>query len=251
MIRIPLTLCIAATLGVSTAGAESADATAIREKLLTRLPGLSISAVTPTAVTGVYAVETDNGETRKTLHVVDGGSHVIAGDLYALASGGPFNRTEARREIRRRELLNALDPTDAIVLPAIGTRRAVLHVFTDVDCPHCRAFHADVPTLNDLGIEVRYLAFARAGPDSETAERMAWAWCSEDPGAALTALKRDDAIPAASCDDPVATQFELARQVGIEGTPTSVAESGRLIHGHVHPAEMAVRLGLEPLGATR
>lgn len=251
MTRTLLPLCLATGLGVSAAGAESADATAIREKLVTGLPGLSIGTVTPTAVAGVYAVETDNGEMRKTLHVVDGGSHVIVGDLYALAPGGPVNRTEARRENRRRELLGALDPADAIVFPATGARRTVLHVFTDVDCQHCRAFHADVPALNGLGIEVRYLAFARAGPDSKTAERMASAWCAADRGAALAALKRDDAIPAASCDDPVAAQFELGRQVGVKGTPTLVAESGRVIHGHVQPAEVAVRLGLEPLGETR
>ena len=242
---------LAVTLGVSAAGAESAEATAIREKLLTGMPGLSIGAVTPTAVAGVYAVDTDNGQMRKTLHVVDGGTHVIAGDLYALVPGGPVNRTEARRESRRRELLGALDPADTIAFPATGPRRAVVHVFTDVDCPHCRAFHEDVPALNRLGIEVRYLAFTRGGPDSATAERMASAWCAGDPGAALAALKRDEAISAASCDDPVAAQFEMGRQVGVEGTPTSVADSGKLIHGHVEPAEMAVRLGLEPLGETR
>ena len=71
MTRTLLPLCIAATLGVSAAGVENADAAAIREKLLTRLPGLSIGAVTPTPVAGVYAVDTDNGEMRKTLHVVD------------------------------------------------------------------------------------------------------------------------------------------------------------------------------------
>lgn len=121
-----LPICIAAALAGSAAGTENADAAAIREKLVTRLPGLSIGSVTPTAVAGVYAVETDNGEVRKTLHVVGGGSHVIAGDLFALAPGGAINRTEARREIRRRELLGALGPADAIVFPATGVRRAVL-----------------------------------------------------------------------------------------------------------------------------
>lgn len=125
MSRTLLPLCLAAALGVSAAGAESSDATAIREKLVTRLPGFLIGAVTPTAVPGVYAVETDNGEMRKTPHVVDGGSHVIAGDLYALAPGGPVNRTEVRRESRRRELLGALDPARAIVFPATGARRTV------------------------------------------------------------------------------------------------------------------------------
>ena len=245
MTRTLIPLCIAAVLASPAAGVEGADEQAIREKLAARLPGLTIGAVLPTAVAGVYAVETDNGETRKTLHAVDGGSHVIAGDLYALVEGGPVNRTEARRESRRRELLGALDPADAIVFRATGVRQAVLHVFTDVDCPHCQAFHADVPTLNGLGIEVRYLAFAPAGPDSQTAGRMASAWCAEDRAAALAALKRGEAIPAASCDDPVAAQYELAREVGVEGTPSAVAESGRLIHGHVPPAELAARLGVE------
>lgn len=245
-----LVLCVAAALGVSAAGAEGGDAVAIREKLVGHLPGLSIGDVTPTAVAGVFAVETDNGEMRRTLHVVDGGSHVIAGDLYALVPDGPVNRTEARREVRRRELLGALDPADAIVFPATGALRSVLHVFTDVGCPYCRDFHADVPALNALGIEVRYLAYARAGPDSAAAERMALAWCAAEPGAALAALKRDEEIPASSCDDPVAAQFELGRQVGVEGTPTSVTESGRLIHGHMPPAAMAAQLGLEARGET-
>ena len=37
-----LVLCVAAALGVSAAGAEGGDAAAIREKLVSRLPGLSI-----------------------------------------------------------------------------------------------------------------------------------------------------------------------------------------------------------------
>lgn len=123
-------------------------------------------------------------------------------------------------------------------------------LFTDVGCPYCRDFHADVPALNALGIEIRYLAYARAGPDSAAAERMALAWCAAEPGAALAALKRDEEIPASSCDDPVAAQFELGRQVGVEGTPTSVTESGRLIHGHMPPAAMAAQLGLEARGET-
>lgn len=246
MTKVLLPLYFVAALALPAAGGDAEDASSIREKLATRLPGLTIGAVTPTSVAGVYAVDTDNGEIRKTLHVVGGGSHVIAGDLYALVDGGPVNRTEARRENHRRGLLGELAPQDTIVFPTTGMRRAVLHVFTDVSCPHCRAFHADVPALNNLGIEVRYLAFARAGPDSETAKRMASAWCAPDPGAALTALKRDEAVPTMSCDDPVAAQFELARQAGVEGTPSVVTESGTLIHGHAAPAELAVRLGLEP-----
>ena len=63
---------------MSAPGAEGGDAAAIREKLVSRLPGLSIGDVTPTAVAGVFSVETDNGEMRRTLHVVDSGSHVMA-----------------------------------------------------------------------------------------------------------------------------------------------------------------------------
>ena len=36
-------------------------------------------------------------------------------------------------------------------------------VFTDVDCPYCARLHDRVAEYNALGIEIRYLAFPRAG----------------------------------------------------------------------------------------
>ncbi|HAH80198.1 MAG TPA: protein-disulfide isomerase, partial [Gammaproteobacteria bacterium] len=43
---------------------------------------------------------------------------------------------------------------------------------TDVDCGYCRKLHNEMAQINELGIEVRYLAYPRAGVDSDTHDKM-------------------------------------------------------------------------------
>ena len=49
--------------------------------------------------------------------------------------------------------------------------------------------------MNAMGIEVRYLAFPRAGVGSKTYNSMVSAWCADDPNTAITALKARQTIP--------------------------------------------------------
>ena len=48
---------------------------------------------------------------------------------------------------------------DMIVFKPAGQTKAIINVFTDVDCGYCRKLHNEVPQLNAMGIEVRYLLF--------------------------------------------------------------------------------------------
>jgi thiol:disulfide interchange protein DsbC len=40
-----------------------------------------------------------------------------------------------------------------------GKTKGIAYVFTDVDCGYCRKIHNEVPVMNQMGIEIRYLAF--------------------------------------------------------------------------------------------
>src|SRR5690606_12134467 len=71
-------------------------------------------------------------------------------------------------------------PTDELVVFAPPQPKTHVTVFTDVDCGFCRKLHEEVGQLNDLGIEVRYAAFPRAGMQSPTATTMRSIWCAED-----------------------------------------------------------------------
>ncbi len=51
---------------------------------------------------------------------------------------------------------------------AKGEQKAVIDVFTDIDCGYCRKLHGEMDELNELGITVNYYGFPRSGPGTES-----------------------------------------------------------------------------------
>jgi thiol:disulfide interchange protein DsbC len=133
-----------------------------------------------------------------------------------------------------------------VIFPATGTRKAVINVFTDVDCGFCQKLHQEVPELNRMGVEVRYLAYPRAGVGSPSYAKIVSAWCSQDRNLAITRLKAGESIPDATCENPVADQFELGQSIGVTGTPAIVLEDGTMVPGYQPAAQLAAIAGVEP-----
>lgn len=233
-------LAVVAFCGRGLSADPRAEEEAVRARLAELLPDIPVSEVRPSPLPGLYTVEVADGSV---LYADGAVSHVIAGDMYALTEAGPVNLAEARREERRRDLLAAIDVSDTIVFAPRQTK-AVVNVFTDVDCGYCRKLHQERDELADYGIEVRYLAYPRAGPDSETYENMVSAWCARDRQQAITRLKQGDKVPAKTCENPVAEQYRLGALVGVTGTPTLVTPTGELIPGYMPAADLAKRLGV-------
>ena len=101
-----------------------------------------------------------------------------------------------------------------------------------------------VAEINALGIEVRYLAYPRAGLNSPTYLKIQSAWCADDPNVAITALKSGQTIEDVSCDNPIADQYALGNQVGVQGTPAIITSDGRLLPGYMPAAALAEAIGL-------
>jgi thiol:disulfide interchange protein DsbC len=117
-------------------------------------------------------------------------------------------------------------------------------VFTDTDCAYCQKLHSEVGELNKLGVEVRYLAFPRQGMGSKGAKDLASVWCSKDRQAAMNKAKARESIAQASCDNPVAQQYQLGQMIGVNGTPAIILENGKMIPGY-QPAAQLAKLALE------
>ena len=56
--------------------------------------------------------------------------------------------------------INAI-PASEMVVFAPKAPKTHITVFTDTDCGYCQKLHSEVPQLNRLGVEVRYVAFPR------------------------------------------------------------------------------------------
>jgi thiol:disulfide interchange protein DsbC len=203
---------------------------------------MPVERVRETPLPDIYEVRLESGET---FYSDAEGSHFLVGDLYENARDGLVNLTDQARNGERNERLAAVPEDDRVIFRGAAESRAEVVVFTDTTCPYCRQFHEEVPRLNELGIEVHYLAFPRAGMGGEGARVMQQVWCDDNPGEAMTTAKREESLEGtADCDNPVASQYDLGRQVGVEGTPAIVLPDGRLVPGYVPAERLAEMLGL-------
>ena len=134
---------------------------------------------------------------------------------------------------------------DMIIFKPEGEIKAVMNVFTDVDCGYCRKFHQEVPQLNAMGIEIRYLAYPRAGIPSGSYDKIAKAWCAEDQQDILTKVKSGQRVDVEVCDNnPIAEHYAFGSSIGVTGTPAIILMDGTLIPGYQPADNFAKLLGI-------
>ena len=213
----------------------------IEKSLIKAIPSLKISDITKSEMQGVYRVETENSEI---LFTDENGSYFLTGELYSTVGGRINNLSEMRKKMVRADKISAVTNAEKIVFSPKGKTLAKVAVFTDIDCGYCRKLHKEVPRMNELGIEVSYLAYPRAGEGSDSYNKFVSAWCSDDKLDAMTLAKNGRSIPEKTCKNPVMAQFELGRVLGVTGTPALVLEDGTLVPGYLTADKLAKGLGL-------
>ena len=214
----------------------------IVQKLKSGRPDLQYKTVKKSEINGVYKVEIVNGPL---LYVSESGDHFIAGELFSVRPGAFIPVVDQERKQERAALMAAVDRDEMIVFSPEKVKTGI-YVFTDVDCGFCRKLHKEVPAINEAGIEVRYLAFPRAGINSESHRKLVDAWCADDRNATMTKLKKLQRVERNQCENnPVAAQYKLGDKVGVSGTPALILEDGTLIPGYRSAKELVKILGLK------
>ncbi len=213
----------------------------ITDRLGQALPGLKIYGIRRIEGTGLYEVSTNNNEM---IYATADGAHILVGKLYEVSPKGVKNLTEARLAAHRKALLAAVPASDMITYAPKGRPKAVIDVFTDIDCPYCRKMHSQIDQYTALGIQVNYLAYPRSGPGTPSFFKYESVWCAKDRKQAFTDAKLGTAVPRRTCPNPVLREYQLGNEIGVTGTPTIVLEDGSVIGGYVPPKELARGLGI-------
>ncbi len=223
-------------------GGSSDKLAAFKEKFAKARADLVVTDVVESEVAGIYKVVFDG---KGHVYADEAGDFFFVGDLYQVEKNRIVNVTEMQANGPRAELLSKVSRDDMIIFSPEGEVKASVVVFTDVDCGYCRKLHNEVPKMNELGIEIKYLAYPRAGIGSPSYRKIASAWCADDPRDAITKLKSGIEIPTNVCEgNPVANQFNIGIQSGLSGTPAIVLESGELIPGYMPAAKLAKTIGI-------
>lgn len=220
------------------AGQKSAAASVDpRIELATKIPGAKPDDLRESPMPGIY--EFSKGA--DIAYVSGDGKYLITGDLYEIASKD--NLTEKTRRVERVKLINAV-PESQMVVFAPKDPKYTVTVFTDVDCGYCRKLHSQMADYNRLGIKVRYMFYPRSGPNTESWEKAEQVWCAPNRSDAMTRAKRDEALksPKHCAGSPIAREYALGQDVGVEGTPSIVLDDGEMLGGYLPPAMLAQHL---------
>jgi len=234
-IRIATAAMLCAGAVVQSSNASNADA--VRAALAKQNPAVSITNVRPSPATELYMVSLGGSSG----YVTADGRYIVMGDMYEVATRK--NVSEEQRKVLRAEIFSKVDWNDAIVFSPEQPRHTVI-VFTDVDCTYCRKLHTEIAKLNELGIAVRYLAYPRSGPGTESWSKMEAVWCSTDRRDALTRAKRGESIEkTAGCVAPqIAAEYSLGEQLSVHGTPMIMLEDGSVVGGYLPTLQLAQAL---------
>lgn len=231
-----------APLGVAGEPLDKAQMEKLRAALELPDTGLKVSSAQTSEISGLFEVQLTDGPL---VYATVQGDFFIVGDLYSVTPQGYVNLAEKRRDSERVAKLAAVKLDEMIVFSPEGETRAYITVFFDDTCYYCQKLHQEVPALNKGGIEVRYLAYPRAGENSAAFRQLASAWCAEDPRDTFNKLSNKQAVPENVCEgNPVAAQYQLGQELGVRGTPAIITQTGQMIPGYQSAQELMVTLGL-------
>jgi len=226
-------IAVLSLLGL-TLPAANADENAIRESMAKSMPTVKIDSVKPSVVKGFYEVIVGTN----IFYVSDDGKYLLQGRLVDVAARKDL--TEEKLSGTRKQAIEKIGQENMIVFkPKIG--KYTVTVFTDIDCGYCRKLHSEIDQYLAQGITIQYLFFPRAGKDSDSYNKAVSVWCADDRNAALTAAKKDQKVPAKTCDNPVDKHMQLGADFDVKGTPMIVTEKGNIYPGYL-PAKQLVEV---------
>ncbi len=212
--------------------AHAADTAEMKTKLEALMPSVKVDSIQAVGKTSMYEVVLKGGGI---IYVTEDLSYGFEGNMINMETGK--NITEAKRKSLRKKLLASLDESEMIIYSPKKTDYT-LTVFTDIDCAYCRKLHSQMAEYNALGIRIRYMAFPRAGLDSESFDKAEDVWCADDRKKAMTDAKKGMIVDSKNCQSPVAAQYQLGGKLGVRGTPALFLESGESLPGYVPPKRL-------------
>ncbi|MGH8213990.1 MAG: DsbC family protein, partial [Rhodanobacteraceae bacterium] len=130
-----------------------------------------IQAVDKTPVPGIYQVIAGG----QVVYVSADGRYMFNGDAFDLETQAAL--ADARLDQLRRNALAKI-PANGMIRFAPAQPKYTVTVFTDVDCPYCRMFHAHIADYNQAGIAVDYLFWPRTGLDTPSYYKAISVWCA-------------------------------------------------------------------------
>lgn len=213
------------------AASAHANEAVIRKALTQQFPGAQISLVKPTPYSGLYEVYLDD----QLVYTDAKAQYVFTGDVIDLKNR--VNLTQARLNQLQAIKWSELPLANSIkVVKGNGARKLV--VFSDVDCPYCRKFEAELSKVDN--ITVYTFLYPIEGLHPKAIQMSKQIWCAPDRNKAWDAYITRGTVPVndGKCDNPVDETIALGQKLKVSGTPTLFFTDGQRVPGMVPAAQL-------------
>ena len=217
--------CMLLTASYAQANMQALNTPELSIERLSAKLNIQISSIADSPVPGLKQIYTDRG----LFYVSDNGEYFLQARLYNIANGIVDETELALQDLRLKGVARFSESAIEFKAP---DEKYVINVFTDATCGYCRKLHNEMPQLNQLGITVKYLAWPRAGLNSQVYRDTVSIWCADDPHQAITDAKAGETVASSSCENEVAEQYKFGQQIGVNGTPNIVLPNGSVIPGY-------------------
>lgn len=234
MFRIALVLT--GLLVASSLQASDKNLEKVGQTLQSLYPATTFTEVRPSPVKGVYEVIMG----KNVAYTDETGRYFMFGHMLDMSS----------QQDLTAELLETLNKIDISTLPIEDSIKIVhgngdrkLYLFSDPDCPYCKRLEKELQKLDNVTIYTFLYPIDELHPQAADKSRLVW--CAKDQEAAWKALMQQGTPPANSeegCQNPIERNVRLAKQLGIEGTPTMILENGKFAQGYMEISELGTLL---------
>ena len=190
--------------------------------------GDMIESVQESPVPGLYEVVL---KTREVVYTDEKFTYIFSGHII---------KTDSRTDITQERLdeISRIIPTklplDHAIKMVRGDGSRFLVTFEDPNCGYCKRLQRDLQKVENVTVYTFLVPLL--GKDSERKSKNIW--CAQDRETAWLKWILEAVTPAqADCEsDTIEQNATLARQLGIDGTPTLILANGKRIGGYI-PAE--------------
>lgn len=203
---------------------------ALQQRVGARVP---VQSVVSTPIPGLFEVRIG----RELIYTDATGRYVLQGELRDLQTGE--NLTEARQaELNRIRWADL--PLDQAFKWTKGDGSRVLAVFSDPNCGYCKRLEKTLQQLDNVTVHTFLIPIL--SPDSEAKSQRVW--CASDRSKVWLDWMLRGTSPAGegSCKTPLEKNLELAKNLGVTGTPAIFFKDGSRVPGAVGADELERRL---------
>ena len=206
----------------------------IRTEIQKRLgTSANVRNVTPSPIPGLFEVQLNN----EIFYTDSNAKYLIQGEMVELASGN--NLTTKRQEDINRIKWSELPQAQAFkVVRGNGSRQ--IAVFSDPNCGYCKRLEKTLQQLDNVTI-YNYLIPILSADSSLKSKQI---WCAADQQKVWNDWMLNNLGPSgkSDCANPIDRNLTLAKNYGINGTPTIFFTDGSRFPGAVQLADIEKKL---------